>query len=252
MLKIFFNYLKYHNKKLFFLYKSTNKIEYIFLYIITEIKKIFLKRVRNTHISNIIEELKKNYNLHPDFFSYERKYNILFSYEVLKKKINEKNFNILEIGTYEGGTAIYLLNFIKNSKIDVVDTWSKNFSRGTLDPRIDFDLIENIFDKNLSSFKSRLTKFKGQSDQFFLKNIDKGNIYDLIYVDGSHQYMDVINDAKSSWLMLKKGGIIIFDDFLWDAFGKNSPIKAINEFVEIYKKEIIIHYVYHQIIIEKI
>ena len=59
MLKIFFNYLKYHNKKLFFLYKSTNKIEYIFLYIVTEIKKIFLKRVRNTHISNIIEELKK-------------------------------------------------------------------------------------------------------------------------------------------------------------------------------------------------
>ena len=52
--------------------------------------------------------------------------------------------------------------------------------------------------------------------------------------------------------MLKKGGIIIFDDFLWDAFGKNSPIKAINEFVKIYKKEIIIHYVYHQIIIEKI
>ena len=244
-------YLDKQKKKIIFLKNSSSKSKLIILYIFTEIKKIYLKKIRQENISNIITELKKNYNLHKDYFSYERKYNILFSYEILKKKFNQKNFNILEIGTYEGGTAIYFLNLLKYAKIDVVDTWSKSFSKGTLDPEIDFDLVENTFDKNLFSYKSRVRKFKGQSDQFFLKNIDEGNIYDLIYIDGSHYYKDVISDAKSSWSMLKKGGIIIFDDFLWDAFGQDSPIKAINEFLEKYDGEMIIHYVYHQLIIEK-
>ena len=95
----------------------------------------------------------------------------------LDGKINVKSFNILEIGSYEGGWAIYVLNLLKNSNIDVVDTWSKDFSKGTskdlskgtLDSEIDFDSVENNFDKNLSSFGSRVAKFKGQSDQFFLK-----------------------------------------------------------------------------------
>ena len=259
MLNSLFKYLKYQKKKLIFLYKYTNKFEYIFLYIITEIKKLILKKIRNTIILNIISELKKNYNIHDGWFSYERKYNVLFSYEVLKKKINVKSFNILEIGSYEGGWAIYVLNLIKNSNIDVVDTWSKDFLKGTsknlsketLDSEIDFDSVENNFDKNLSSFGSRVAKFKGQSDQFFLKNIDKGFIYDLIHVDGSHHYIDVINDAKNSWLMLKKGGILIFDDFLWDCFGEESPIMAINEFLDLNKNDIKIHYLYHQLIIEK-
>ena len=37
--------------------------------------------------------------------------------------------------------------------------------------------------------------------------------------------------------MLKKGGILIFDDFLWDCFGEKSPIKAINEFLELNKND---------------
>ncbi len=86
MLNSLFKYLKYQKKKLIFLYKYTNKFEYIFLYIITEIKKLILKKIRNTIILNIISELKKNYNIHDDWFSYEKKYNVLFSYEVLKKK----------------------------------------------------------------------------------------------------------------------------------------------------------------------
>ena len=87
MLNSLFKYLKYQKKKLIFLYKYTNKFEYIFLYIITEIKKLILKKIRNTIILNIISELKKNYNIHNSWFSYERKYNVLFSYEVLKKKL---------------------------------------------------------------------------------------------------------------------------------------------------------------------
>lgn len=251
MIQALLKYLKYQKKKIFFLYKYTVNMGYIYLYLTTEIKKLLLKKIKSKIISNIITKLKSDYNIHNDWFSYERRYNILFTYEVLKSKIHEKNFNILEIGSYEGGWAVYVLNLLKFSKIDVVDTWSKDFPKGTADPEINFSLVENIFDKNLSSFGARVSKFKGTSDQFFSKNLNKGSIYDLIYVDGSHHYPDVINDAKNSWLMLKKGGILIFDDFLWDLFDENSPIRAINEFLNLNKKDIKIHYVYHQLIIEK-
>ena len=44
---------------------------------------------------------------------------------------------------------------------------------------------------------------------------------------------------------------MIFDDFLWDAFGENSPIRAINEFYQNNKKQMKLHFIYHQLIIEK-
>ena len=59
----------------------------LFKYLKYQKKKLILKKIRNTIILNIISELKKNYNIHNSWFSYERKYNVLFSYEVLKKKL---------------------------------------------------------------------------------------------------------------------------------------------------------------------
>jgi hypothetical protein len=40
--------------------------------------------------------------------------------------------------------------------------------------------------------------------------------YDFIYIDGSHLAPDVLADAVLGWLLLKSGGIMIFDDFRWD------------------------------------
>lgn len=37
--------------------------------------------------------------------------------------------------------------------------------------------------------------------------------FDFIYVDGSHRSPDVIYDAILSFGLLKKGGIMIFDDY---------------------------------------
>ena len=39
--------------------------------------------------------------------------------------------------------------------------------------------------------------------------------YDLIYVDGSHTARDVLQDAVLGWGLLKRGGLMIFDDYLW-------------------------------------
>lgn len=37
--------------------------------------------------------------------------------------------------------------------------------------------------------------------------------YDLIYVDGSHLYVDVVNDLYEAWKRLKKNGLLMIDDW---------------------------------------
>ena len=40
--------------------------------------------------------------------------------------------------------------------------------------------------------------------------------FDLIYVDGGHYAPNVLEDAVLSYQILRKGGIMVFDDYLWE------------------------------------
>ena len=71
------------------------------------------------------------------------------------------------------------------------------------------------------------------------------NAYDLIYIDGSHNCPDVYVDAFYSFKFLKKGGILLFDDFLWQGYNTQSkrafaksPMKAIIQFYKDYKEKL--------------
>lgn len=57
-------------------------------------------------------------------------------------------------------------------------------------------------------------------------------MYDMIYIDGTHKYLPVLNDAKFSLKYLKEDGIIVFDDYCdtWPGV-----MQAVNEFVDINK-----------------
>ncbi len=63
-------------------------------------------------------------------------------------------------------------------------------------------------------------------------------------MDGSHQAPDVLADAVFAFPLLKVGGLMIFDDYLWsmelpgqqDSF--NMPKPAIDAFVNIYQRKV--------------
>ena len=65
--------------------------------------------------------------------------------------------------------------------------------------------------------KVELVIHKGFSDYELSKLIasDKSQYFDFIYVDGSHQAPDVMCDAILSFKLLRVGGVIAFDDYLW-------------------------------------
>ena len=65
-------------------------------------------------------------------------------------------------------------------------------------------------------------------------------LFDFVYIDGSHQAPDVLMDACLTFRMLKTGGIMVFDDYLWKAVDGvlHQPKIAIDAFVNIFSDEL--------------
>ena len=94
-------------------------------------------------------------------------------------------------------------------------------------PNVNFNTVERNFDKNTKNIN--IKKFKMFSSNFF--NNNKEN-FDIIYIDGSHKADNVFNDAMESFKILKKGGILLFDDFLGSSeFDNNQVIDGVALFL---------------------
>lgn len=143
---------------------------------------------------------------------------------------------ILEIGCWQGLSALFILRCFPNAHLTCVDTWKgadEHLQLGTFENDI-LNSIEHKFDLNVSQFKQRITKFKGTSYSFFEDTSDQGvEVFDFIYVDGSHHPDDVLIDAIKSFDLLKIGGILIFDDYFWKYYKntKDNVGGAINCFL---------------------
>ena len=172
--------------------------------------------------------------------------------EFLKDYKNKQNLNFLEIGSFQGRSTVWLLENIltdPSSKITCIDTFE-----GSAEHIDNFkDDIKNLFDifkHNIFKFKNKVNIIKDKSQQA-LKQINEQ--YDFIYIDGDHKASSVLEDAIFSFPLIKPGGIIIFDDYLW--FGMklliDNPKPAIDAFLEIYGDKINILYKGYQVIIQK-
>jgi len=83
---------------------------------------------------------------------------------------------------------------------------------------------------------------------------------DFVYVDDSHQAPDVLEDAVLSFRILKVGGVMICDDYLWswEQPGRddilNSPKLAIDAFTNIYRRKmaILAHLRLYQLALRKL
>ena len=215
-------------------------------FIILNYIKNFFPNYKSKNKSKIIEKpIYKNFstvNLNHKWFCN----NLNFLSNSFKDVISINN--ILEIGSYEGRSALFFLNNFNDSYIHCVDTWSGSDEHDNFD----FSSIEKNFDLNTSIFQSinRLKKFKMTSNEFFLNNAKK---YDLIFVDGDHSSAQVKIDINNSWNILNKGGYLILDDYMWWFYKdlKKNPSTSINSFIISHISEISSLKIWHQVIIKK-
>ena len=167
--------------------------------------------------------------------------------DFLPKDFNKK-FNYLEIGSFEGLSGLFILSYWKNVKATFVDTWESSTDESQF---LDFNFknIEKKFDSNLSGYV--FTKIKSTSTEAFTK-FEKKHEFDYIYIDGSHNGLDIYNDAVSSFDILNEGGLIIFDD-ITNIYSdiKMQPHDAFEKFYNLYKKKIKILFLKNIAIIKK-
>jgi predicted O-methyltransferase YrrM len=175
----------------------------------------------------IYKKIIKDKLITSDFFSLNA-----FDWKKNLKKYKNKNVKYLEIGSFEGISAFFINKHLKLKEIHCVDTWEGSPEHD----EIDFKNIELNFDNNIKNIEN-LYKYKETSDDFFIKNKEN---FDIIYVDGLHEYSQVKKDLINVLKFLNPDGIIICDDYLWnlDANKADIPVQAINEVVSEYNLKI--------------
>lgn len=155
---------------------------------------------------------------------------------------------ILEIGSYEGKSACYLIDKLaadSDIEIHCVDTWEGGVEHKAGEK--DMNSVESRFKHNVSL---AISKAKNKVDLVIHKKLSedclarliadgKKNYFDFIYIDGSHQAPDVLSDAVLGFKLLKVGGFMAFDDYLWSEtlpYGKDPlrcPKPAIDAFINL-------------------
>lgn len=131
---------------------------------------------------------------------------------------------LLEIGSFEGRSATWFLKHVltdRSSELVCVDL----FSRPGLEARFDHNI-------GLADRHGQVRKLKGRSADV-LATLEPAS-FDAIYVDGGHDAATVLLDALLAWRLSKPGGVLIFDDYLWELERPPSgrPQLAIDLFLE--------------------
>jgi hypothetical protein len=155
-------------------------------------------------------------------------------------KFRDRPTTALEIGSFEGRSATFLLNYLPQSHLTCIDPFVGSY--------------EERFDQNLAPFAARCRKIKARSAPALDELNAGGCRFDVIYIDGSHKRQDVLCDSVQTWPMLNVGGIMIWDDW---RFGRKSrpseerPQHAIDMFCRAFSPCLkVLHWEY-QVMVEK-
>lgn len=141
---------------------------------------------------------------------------------------------ILEIGSWEGRSAIFFLNYFPNSTIVCIDTFEGGADHGNQSGHNEkLAGLEARFDSNLAAHAARIEKIKDQSVPALERLARDGRRFDLAYIDGSHLRDDVLADSEGVWPLLDPGAVLIWDDYEWgrQMRPEERPQPAIDEFL---------------------
>ncbi len=108
----------------------------------------------------------------------------------------------LEVGCYEGRSALWMMDNILTHRA----------ARAVCLDQFDGPYY-STFLRNLkhSGHQKKVRVIKAPSSRGLRKLPMES--FDVIYLDASHAAYDILTDACLSWLLLKNGGLLIFDDY---------------------------------------
>ncbi|EQB55396.1 SAM-dependent methyltransferase [Colletotrichum gloeosporioides Cg-14] len=163
-------------------------------------------------------------------------------WEQRTSSLRGKKLRILEVGSFEGGSATWILDNLMDhpeSTFTAVDTFggSMEFQNDTYKEFDAYDIpsLEKRFRSNVAKCRhvDKLTVIKRSSLDALPTLKHQGALFDFIYIDGSHVALDVLHDAVLAWGMLEVGGTIVFDDYTLNRYNEESynPPAAVDSLI---------------------
>lgn len=163
---------------------------------------------------------------------------------------------IIEVGTWKGRSAIFMAKLLKEHHIDCeiicVDTWLGSLenlnARTGIEkhqfwwndlkhkngyPQLYYQFLKNVISNECQHLITPIANTSAITSRWLY---DKKIKADLIYIDASHDYQDVLDDLTNYFPLLSDKGFICGDDWGWE-----SVKKALLEFAD--KQSLVIeHY----------
>jgi predicted O-methyltransferase YrrM len=116
----------------------------------------------------------------------------------------------LEIGVWEGRSAIWFLTNLAYTHLTLVDHFD---GFRTEEGRERYKtVLKNVATGGFVDRTEIVSKFSAEA---LLQLRMEERMFDFAYIDGSHHRLDAMEDALGAWRCLKPGGVIILDDFSW-------------------------------------
>jgi cephalosporin hydroxylase len=150
----------------------------------------------------------------------------------LKKKM--KCGVYVEIGVLYGGSIIEQMKDEQECIFVGIDLFTGYYGK-SYDPHRKIDLTDhynivnnNIMENNPHNHKYHLIKGKSEDVVEDFKNLNLE--IDYLFIDGDHSYQGVMNDYNNYLPFVKKGGIIVFDNY--NDEGWKQVTTAVNEILD--------------------
>jgi predicted O-methyltransferase YrrM len=187
---------------------------------------------------------RQAYDFSVDWFTH----NISVWRPALARWKGKPGVHYLEIGSYEGRSAVWMLENIltdPTATLTAIDVFDGPYTE---------KYVANINRTGAAKKVTTITDFS----QHALRELQPDS-YDIIYIDGSHAKQDVLEDAVLSWRLLKEGGLMIFDDYRWaGCFVEGTsdrpsdfPKTAIDAFVACFGDQLEVIHNSYQILVRK-
>lgn len=105
---------------------------------------------------------------------------------------------VLEIGSFEGRSTLFFLQFWPKSHVTCIDTSEGNAEHLAESSHLQADMprVEARFDENTRPFFGRVEKMKAFSIEALSELERLGRRFDVIYVDADHRAASVFADAE--------------------------------------------------------
>ena len=169
--------------------------------------------------------------------------------DIFAKLIEEvRPKRIVEIGSWKGQSTITMAKACQKlglkTEIQCIDTWlgaEEFYTQPTKErdlmkkwgyPNVYYQFLSNIINEGVVEMIEPIT-VPSSIGVYLASNAE------MVYIDGSHSYTDVLEDIKNMWPKTKLGGVMFGDDYTNKAFP--GVKRAVDEFAKLFELEVEIY-----------